>query len=89
MCEYCGCQQIAAIDELTREHDAVVVATALIRSRLETGRTDEWPRCAATCLPCWRRTPRSRNKAFSLRWPRSFPIMSSSCEASTSIFKRC
>ena len=24
MCEYCGCQQIAVIDELTREHDAVV-----------------------------------------------------------------
>lgn len=41
MCEYCGCQQIAAIDELTREHDAVVAATALVRSRLETGRTDE------------------------------------------------
>jgi hypothetical protein len=35
VCEYCGCQQIAAIDELTREHDAVVAATALIRSRLE------------------------------------------------------
>ena len=41
MCEYCGCQQIAAIDELTREHDAIVATTALIRSRLETGRTDE------------------------------------------------
>ena len=24
MCEYCGCQEIAVIDELTREHDAVV-----------------------------------------------------------------
>lgn len=24
MCEYCGCQAIAAIDELTREHDLVV-----------------------------------------------------------------
>lgn len=24
MCEYCGCQSLAAIDELTREHDAVV-----------------------------------------------------------------
>jgi hypothetical protein len=24
MCEYCGCQAIAAIDELTREHDRVV-----------------------------------------------------------------
>jgi hemerythrin-like domain-containing protein len=24
MCEYCGCQSLAAIDELTREHDLVV-----------------------------------------------------------------
>ncbi|HVV22602.1 MAG TPA: hemerythrin domain-containing protein [Pseudonocardiaceae bacterium] len=24
MCEYCGCQSIGAIDELTREHEAVV-----------------------------------------------------------------
>lgn len=24
MCEYCGCQAVAAIDELTREHDRVV-----------------------------------------------------------------
>jgi hypothetical protein len=24
MCEYCGCQAFAAIDELTREHDMVV-----------------------------------------------------------------
>ncbi|WP_433501217.1 hemerythrin domain-containing protein [Sphaerimonospora sp. CA-214678] len=24
MCEYCGCQALATIDELTREHDAVV-----------------------------------------------------------------
>jgi hemerythrin-like domain-containing protein len=24
MCEYCGCQAVAAIDELTREHDLVV-----------------------------------------------------------------
>ena len=24
MCEYCGCQSLAAIDELTREHDVVV-----------------------------------------------------------------
>jgi hemerythrin-like domain-containing protein len=27
VCEYCGCQQIAAIAELTREHDAVVRLT--------------------------------------------------------------
>lgn len=34
MCEYCGCQQIASIDELTREHDAVVAEIAEVRAFL-------------------------------------------------------
>jgi hemerythrin-like domain-containing protein len=32
MCEYCGCQQIAVIGELTREHDAVVALISQIKS---------------------------------------------------------
>ncbi|GAB3437437.1 hemerythrin domain-containing protein [Phycicoccus ginsengisoli] len=31
MCEYCGCQDIAAIAELTREHDAVVAEISRVR----------------------------------------------------------
>jgi hemerythrin-like domain-containing protein len=31
LCEYCGCQQIATIAELTREHDAVVTLVGQIR----------------------------------------------------------
>lgn len=34
MCEYCGCQQIASIDVLTREHDAVVAEIAEVRAFL-------------------------------------------------------
>ena len=34
MCEYCGCQQIAVIGELTREHDAVVALISAIKSSL-------------------------------------------------------
>lgn len=34
MCEYCGCQQIASIGELTREHDAVVAEIAEVRAFL-------------------------------------------------------
>lgn len=34
MCEYCGCQDIAAIGELTREHDAVVAHIAEVRAFL-------------------------------------------------------
>jgi hypothetical protein len=34
VCEYCGCQQIASIDELTREHDAVVAEIAEVRAFL-------------------------------------------------------
>ncbi len=32
MCEYCGCQAIATIDELTREHDLVVGLISAVRS---------------------------------------------------------
>lgn len=31
MCEYCGCQSVAAIGELTREHDAVVALVSRVR----------------------------------------------------------
>jgi hemerythrin-like domain-containing protein len=34
VCEYCGCQQIASIGELTREHDAVVAEIAEVRTFL-------------------------------------------------------
>lgn len=34
MCEYCGCQQIPVIGELTAEHDAVVALIALVRRDL-------------------------------------------------------
>ena len=34
MCEYCGCQQIAVIGELTREHDAVVTLIGQIQRSL-------------------------------------------------------
>jgi hemerythrin-like domain-containing protein len=32
MCEYCGCQSLTAIDELTREHDLVVALISDLRS---------------------------------------------------------
>ena len=34
VCEYCGCQQIATIAELTREHDEVVALVGQIQSSL-------------------------------------------------------
>jgi hemerythrin-like domain-containing protein len=37
MCEYCGCQQIAVIDELTREHEAVVSTIGEVRRALDAG----------------------------------------------------
>jgi hypothetical protein len=40
MCEYCGCQQIAVIKELTREHDAVVSAIGEVRRALDAGSVD-------------------------------------------------
>ncbi len=38
MCEYCGCQEVAAINELTREHDMVVSLISDVR--LAHRRTD-------------------------------------------------
>lgn len=46
MCEYCGCQQIESIDELTREHEALVDAMGDLREHLAAGRLND---VAATC----------------------------------------
>ena len=40
MCEYCGCQEIATIAELTREHDAVVTIISRVQSSLRDQRLD-------------------------------------------------
>jgi hemerythrin-like domain-containing protein len=40
MCEYCGCQEIATIAELTREHDAVVAEISRIRTFVRDGDID-------------------------------------------------
>lgn len=37
MCEYCGCQSLASIDELTREHDEVVRLISHLRSPHQDG----------------------------------------------------
>ena len=46
MCQYCGCQQPAAIDELTREHDAVVALIRDVTEQVAAGRIAD---VAATC----------------------------------------
>ncbi|MFK4145395.1 hemerythrin domain-containing protein [Streptomyces sp. NPDC004065] len=37
MCEYCGCQSLESIDELTREHDTVVDLIGLVRAADDDG----------------------------------------------------
>ncbi|MGC0400432.1 hemerythrin-like domain-containing protein [Streptomyces sp. SAI-126] len=37
MCEYCGCQSLASIDELTREHDEVVRLISHLRPAHQEG----------------------------------------------------
>lgn len=39
MCEYCGCQSLTSIAELTREHDAVVALISRVRSARGEGDT--------------------------------------------------
>jgi hemerythrin-like domain-containing protein len=44
MCEYCGCQALTAIDDLTREHDLVVNLIGDVRTAVTAG---DLPRTAA------------------------------------------
>jgi hemerythrin-like domain-containing protein len=46
MCEYCGCQEIAVIAELTTEHDAVASAIGAVRRQLTDG---DLPAVVDTC----------------------------------------
>ncbi|MFI8859552.1 hemerythrin domain-containing protein [Streptomyces prasinus] len=46
MCEYCGCQSLAAIDELTREHDEVVRLISHLRPAHEAGDVPRMARVA-------------------------------------------
>ena len=50
MCEYCGCQQIATIAELTREHDAVVALVGQIQSSLPGQRLEDVAKCCRQIL---------------------------------------
>jgi hemerythrin-like domain-containing protein len=53
MCEYCGCQALAAIDELTREHDLVVNLIGDVRTAhaaADTGRMADLARQIAAVL---------------------------------------
>ncbi|MFE7811838.1 hemerythrin domain-containing protein [Streptomyces sp. NPDC057433] len=46
MCEYCGCQSLASIDELTREHDEVVRLISHLRPANEAGDVPRMTRVA-------------------------------------------
>lgn len=46
MCEYCGCQDVTAIGELTREHDAVVDLIAEARGAHRNGDLPTLSGCA-------------------------------------------
>ncbi len=50
MCEYCGCQQIATIAELTREHDAAVELVGQIQTALRGPHLDDVASCCQQIL---------------------------------------
>ena len=53
MCEYCGCQDIPAIGQLTDEHDAIVAVISHVRSELDGGQVDaaaHWSRRISALL---------------------------------------
>ncbi|MFF2516522.1 hemerythrin domain-containing protein [Streptomyces sp. NPDC058086] len=46
MCEYCGCQSLASIDELTREHDEVARLISHLRPARQDGDVDRMAQIA-------------------------------------------
>jgi len=48
MCEYCGCQAVTAIDELTREHDMVVGLIGTVRAAHADGDRERMAELART-----------------------------------------
>jgi hemerythrin-like domain-containing protein len=46
VCEYCGCQSLASIDELTREHDEVVRLISHLRPARQDGDVDRMAQIA-------------------------------------------
>lgn len=46
MCEYCGCQSLTTIDELTREHDEAVRLISHLRPAHQEGGAAEMARTA-------------------------------------------
>src|SRR4051812_17190426 len=46
MCEYCGCQAVPAIDQLTREHDLVVGMIGDVRGAAAAGDADRMAQLA-------------------------------------------
>ncbi|MFD8005352.1 hemerythrin domain-containing protein [Streptomyces mirabilis] len=46
MCEYCGCESLASIDELTREHDEVVRLISHLRPARQDGDMDRMAQIA-------------------------------------------
>jgi hemerythrin superfamily protein len=50
VCEYCGCQQIATIAELYREHDDVAAQVGLLRSALAGERLEDVAACCQRIL---------------------------------------
>ena len=46
MCDYCGCQAVSVIEELTAEHDQVVALVSNVRTAHESGDVDELARLA-------------------------------------------
>ena len=72
MCEYCGCQEIATIGDLTREHDAVVGEIALVRRFLSEDNLDAAGKSAARIAEIL--VPHTRIEEEGL-----FPLMAKDC----------
>ncbi len=89
MCEYCGCQALTTISELTREHELVAGLASRARAALAKAdvplTTDLARRIAAVLAPI----PRWGKMGCSLPSPLISPPTSPHRKPNTSTSKRC
>jgi hemerythrin HHE cation binding domain-containing protein len=89
VCEYCGCQALATISELTREHELVADLTSLARAALAKAdvplMTDLARQIAAILAP---HTAVEEDGLFPAL-AADFPATSPHCKPNTSTSKRC
>ncbi|MGJ3558435.1 hemerythrin domain-containing protein [Streptomyces sp. INA 01156] len=89
MCEYCGCQSLASIDELTREHDEAVRLISHLRPAHEAGDVVRMAQVAREIAAVLGPHTRVEEGGLFPPWPRTSPTRSPPWRRNTGTSTRC